>query len=323
MNKVLSISLVILLMLLSCGEKEKIVDIRYVEVPVEVPGECAPSAPQGVFSINWHDSVTICWYPNSEEDIDGYDIFKADSFYDNNYEYIGTVWIEDTSPGEDVCLTDRNNEGFQYFYAVVAFDRSGLESELSYDQVTGTARPEGRLRLYDRESDPDKSGYDFDLFAQQADTSSTTDIFFDSNSGFPELVAHRLAVDIQDYGYIESFQAINRAPVKGWAPSRRAEAVLNHCYIVRLDELDGYHYAKLFVEEVLPGSVTFKWAYQEVAENRDLAPPASTGGKVLGAHESPAYSDNNYAAKSIDEGFEGRLFPPSFKRVGNMDTEDD
>jgi hypothetical protein len=82
---------------------------------------------------------------------------------------------------------------------------------------------------------------------------------------------------------------------------------------MRVHENDGYHYAKLFVDEIPGDFVALKWAYQTVPENRDLAPPAP--GRGAGGHSSalPAAGGpglNTEAKLAIDS-----AIPPIVERV--------
>jgi len=266
MNKILTIISAIVLLLISCGEKEKV---------VEVPADCPPSAPRGVYAVNLDGYVEICWYPNPEDDIAGYDVYRGLSLY-GDYTLIGTVAKSPTDPYE-YCYDDTDTDnGVQYYYAVVAYDRGGLESDLSYEEVTGTPRPDGIVLLYDRCVQPGASGYDLSGFSSlaQAYDAPSTDFYFDVCGQAPFIIANS-GVEIQDYGYVgNDYYGINYAPAEGWSPSGSAEAIAKHCYILRLLEGDGFHFAKLYVSEVTTGFVNLWWAYQTDPGNRDLAPPA-------------------------------------------------
>lgn len=305
MNTVILVVSVLVLMLLSCGEEEKI-----VEVPVET--DCPPSAPRGVYAYNMDGYVSLCWYPNPEDDIAGYDVYYGEAEY-GDYYYIGTIWAMIPDPYE-YCFNDTTSNGSQYFYAVAAFDEAGNESDLSYEIVSGTPRPEGILTLYEYTYLPDESGYDFYPLGNtpQRFDLATTDIYFAADNNVHTLAAYRAGVDIQDYGYVGDFYVINYAPDQGWSPTRSAEAIFGHCYILRLDHTpSGYHYAKLYVTEVTDDFVTFRWAYQTDPGNPDLAP-------------APGESDDDRdIVRSVVQGrgekvkvktrFRvGRQFPPSF-----------
>ena len=280
MNRLLTIMSIAVLLLISCGEKEKI-----VEVPV--PTNCPPSAPRGVSSINLVSTVLICWSANPEDDVRGYDVYRGVSFI-GDYDYIGTV--EANSSGADECYEDTLTDvGLQYYYAVVAFDEKGLESDLSYEEVSGTPRPEGALTLSDANTLPLQSGYDLSSFSNQSQAYDlpSTDVYFEKNAGAsqlripPENETGR-EILIQDYGYVGDFDVINYAPDHGWSSSGSAEAIVGHIYILRLHEADGYHYAKLYVTETPGNFVALNWAYQTAPDNRDLAPPAP--GRGTGNH---------------------------------------
>ncbi len=306
MNRIAAITTMVLLLLISCGEKEKV-----VEVPV--PANCPPSAPAGVYAVNLDGTVLICWWANPEDDIEGYDVYRGTSYY-GEYSYLGSVLHTNA---DQFCFEDLDTgNGIQFYYAVSAYDKGGVESDLSYEEVTGTPRPEGEVTLQDFAQLPLLAGYDLSSFsnAPQAYNAASTDVFFSGSSGARLLVAHRAGVELQDYGFVGDFDAINYAPVEGWSPSRSAEAIPDHCYIVRLIETDGIHYAKLYVISVADGYVTFWWAYQTDPGNRDLAPAAPGGGSGSNTSSSsritapgPMKRTTNLAARSA--------IPPIVERV--------
>jgi hypothetical protein len=317
MSNVVTAVSIMLLILLSCGEKERI-----VEVEKEVPTDCAPSVPRGVYSINYDGFVRICWYPNFEEDIAGYDVYYGEEAY-GDYYYIGSVWAVYPDPNE-YCYDDTTGNGTQYYYAVSAFDEGGNESDLSYEVVSGTPRPEGIITLYEYRSLPEQSGYDFSGLSSipQRYDLATTDIYFRADRDLYELTAYRAGVDIQDYGYTGSFDVINWAPLEGWSPARTVEAIYGHCYLMRLDHTpSGYHYAKLYVTEVTANFVTFFWAYQTVPGNRDLAPLPPNGTGEGGTSFEPIRAGGEKV--KIKTGFRvGRQLPPSLGE-GNREFGDD
>jgi len=272
MNRVLSTISILMLMVISCGQKEKV-----VEVPVAV--NCPPSSPRGVFAVNLDGKVEICWVANYENDLEGYNVYRG-ATSDGDFFLIGTVPFETSNPAQ-YCFEDLDTgNGIHAYYAVAAFDRDGAQSDLIVEEVvSGTPRPEGVITLYDAATLPNQSGYDFFPIttppnAPQAYDASTTDIFFGLSGGIPTIIARRTGVEIQDYGYTDNFDVIGLAPDAGWSPSRTAEAIVKHTYILRFVETDGFHYAKIFVEAVTGSFITFDWAYQTDPENPDLAPPA-------------------------------------------------
>jgi hypothetical protein len=285
MNRLMVTISIMMLIMISCGEKEKV---------VEVPIDCIPSPPHGVTSINFDGTVKICWYPSYyEDDIASYTIYRGTSI-DGDFFPIGTVLSETPIPLE-YCFEDLDTgNGIQYYYGVSAVDKGHNSSELIIEEiVSGTPRPEElQLILYDAAGYPNQSGYDFYPGLRnndaQAYDAATTDIFFGVSGGVPLIIARRIGVEIQDYGYAGSFDAIGVAPDDGWAPSRSAEAITNHMYFLRLLEGTDFHYAKIYVTAVTGSFVTFSWAFQTDPGNPDLSPPApgSGTGKLTSAPRS-------------------------------------
>lgn len=296
----------------SCEEKETI-----VYVPREVPADCPPSAPRGVYAVNLDGYISICWYPNPEDDIVGYDIWKNDELY-GVYEWIGTVDREDPDPFQ-YCFDYTTPYNQQYFYAVSAYDEADNLSDLSYEEVTATPRPEGFLRLQDRDSNPSTSGYDFSTLsniAQGWDLAST-DIWFDGGAA-NIFYTDMPRVMIQDYGYVAGFDDINYAPIEGFSPIGSVEVIENHVYMLKIGEADGDHYVKLWIYEVTPTYADFWWAYQTDPYNRDLMPGIGAGDSdnaAIPADGEPA------GVKRIQGVPNGRRVPPTSKS-GNLYEED-
>ncbi len=297
MNRIMETISIMMLLLISCGEKEKIVN---------VPVNCAPDVPHGVYSTNYDGTVLICWVANYESDMDGYNVYRSVSL-DDPFSPIGTVYVTSANPAE-YCYEDLDTgNGFRYYYAVSAFDKGGAESDIIVEEVvTGTPRPEGQLTLYDRDILPRQSGFDFypslTSVAQRYD-SVTTDIYFDVSGAVPLIVARRVGVEIQDYGYATDRDAIGTAPDDGWAPSRSVEAIANHMYFLQVLEGTDIHYAKIYVTAVTGDHATFYWAYQTDPFNPDLAPPApgrGTGTLSSAPRESGALPGLNTEAKLTD-----------------------
>jgi hypothetical protein len=242
------------------------------EDPMVVFDNGPPSAPDGVFSITGDGQVEICWNPNPENDIAGYDVYW-NTAPTGNFSIVATVGANTT------CYVDTDvTNGDTYFYAVLAFDNDGLESQLSFEDVFDTPRPEGtNLVLFDYLGQYSSlSGYDFSNWISgtpQAWDSSTTDVYFGAPNGVPTLFADQGAgVDVQDYGFIELVW-VDWAPLAGWAPSGQVELIHGHSYIVRIVDQSGFfNMAKIHVVAVSPASVTLDWAYQFDQDNPELAP---------------------------------------------------
>ncbi|MDH3216927.1 MAG: fibronectin type III domain-containing protein [Candidatus Krumholzibacteria bacterium] len=262
---VLAVSVGAAFLLTGCGDEDPVVIERIVI------DNGPPSAPDGVFSITGDAQVEICWNPNPEDDIAGYDIYWNDE-PTGYFEFVATVDANTT------CYVDTEvSNAVTYFYAVLAFDKDGLESELSFEDVFDTPRPEGfDLTLFDYlGQDSDLSGYDFSSLSgsAQAWDDPTTDVYFGSPNGVPTLFADRGAgVYLQDYGYIDLLY-VDWAPLEGWADSGRVELIEGHSYVVQIvDAIGHYNMAKFHVRAASPMSVTLDWAYQTDDDNPELAP---------------------------------------------------
>ena len=319
-SKVLTAILIASFVFISSCTQEKI-----VEVLVEVPADCPPSAPRGIYAVNLDGEVEIRWYPNPEDDIEGYDIWALDTPY-GNYEYIGTVWVdefEDPNPYEYYFVYQAPSNGEQLYYAVSAFDEADNISDLSYEIVSATPRPEGLMVLAAK---PDSCGYDFSTLSSvpQYCTNPSTDIMFDTMGGVNIFSVAIPRVDIQDYGFTDyefpyGLDAVNYAPIDGWSDAGSVEVIAGHCYMLRLGEADGNHYVKLWVSIVADGYVDLYWAYQTDPFNRDLMP--GPAGDENGSNSTLTSGSNDTGGIKIMNGFpKGRQVPPT-KRSGKQDDD--
>ena len=113
-----------------------------------------PAPPTGIVAINGDNSVDLSWYPNRESDVAGYNVYYAYS-YQGKYTLIG-------STGKTYFTDYGAVNGDTYYYAVTAYDFNGNESDLSYDVVYSTPRPEGfNQSIFDYRTYPDLGGYSF------------------------------------------------------------------------------------------------------------------------------------------------------------------
>lgn len=247
------------------------------EDPVVV--DAPPFPPDGVFSITGDGVVSIFWNPNQERDLDGYIVYRSVANPGPYYPLDGAVLSASTTSYDDFDVVN----GETWFYAVTAFDASGNESELSLDTVFDTPRPEGfGLVLVELGQDPSRAGYDFSSLSNSSQAASlgTTDIYFESTGGVHYVVAADPLVDIQDYGVID-LVAVDWAPETGWAPSKRAEAIVGHSYIVRVTDGQGdFNMAKFEVTEVTPLNLRVDWAYQAVDNELELSRVSPIGGAM-------------------------------------------
>jgi len=226
------------------------------------PDETPPAVPSGVTSITGDGSVTLYWHPNSEADFEGYRIYRGfapTGYYDLMGSSVSAYWVD-----QNVV------NGETYFYAVSAYDRNGNESELSYDIVHDTPRPEGRgVVLWDYLEFPNDAGFNFSEEMVQAWDERSTDIYyeFDPNLEASFMNCRDDDTDIQDFGYIDSLDDIDWAPENGWSGLGWVELIVGHGYIVWTRD---NHFAKFRVTQVGGECVKFDWAYQVDPGNPEL-----------------------------------------------------
>jgi hypothetical protein len=246
------------------------------EDPVVV--DSPPFPPDGVFSVTGDGVVTLFWNPNQEPDLAGYQVWRGNEDLNGPYFFLADV-PSNTTSYDDFDVVN----GETWFYAVIAIDAAGNESELSRESVFDTPRPEGfGLVLVELGQDPSQAGYDFSSLSNDSQAASlgTTDIYFESAGGAQYVVAADALVDIQDYGLIE-LQAVDWAPDTGWSPSKRAEAIEGHSYIVRIVDGQGdFNMAKFEVRAVTATNLTVDWAYQASDNNPELSVVPAVGGAM-------------------------------------------
>jgi hypothetical protein len=231
-----------------------------------------PPPPQGIKTISLDNAVELQWLESQAEDVKGYRVWVSDR-YEGHYTLIASV------SNTNFIDYDAVN-GVTYYYAVSAYDYDDNESELSYDVIYDTPRPEGYgVVLSNYQFSPNVSGYDFSQYAVLRFDDDNTDFFFDNMNGRCVLDVWDDS-DIQDMGYTNSLDDISFAPAQGWAPSKTAEAIAGHTYIIWTWN---DHYAKVRVIEASISRLVFDWAYQTTESNPELkiVRPASTGRRPL------------------------------------------
>lgn len=234
-----------------------------------------PAAPRGLFSVTGDNSVTLVWLANTESDVVGYRIYRADCASGSGcpYERIGTVSAPAGEEYVQYVVTGLTN-GETAFFAVAAVDRDGLESDLSWNDVFDTPRPAGSgLVLYNAFDHLYDVGYDFSAFGRTDSPDPPTDIFYgyrEDSTGYvyQQIFVPDYASNIQDAGYATSLDAVDFASTGGWSPSGTVEAVVGHNYVVWTRD---NHYAKFRVTAVGAATVTLAWAYQLDPGNQELA----------------------------------------------------
>ncbi len=232
-----------------------------------------PQRPQNVFSITGDGQVRLFWLPVEYDNLQFYRIWRNTDGGDQYYLYDTVLSYFDISVYED--YTDYNvTNGQTYWYAVTAYGMDGEESELSYELVYDTPRPEGTgLVLTDTATVAATSGFDLSTRNILLWNNAETDIFVDYDAGLETyfLNAARSDVYIQDMGFTQDLDEISFAPDTGWSYVGWQEIIEGHTFVIWAD----HHYAKMRVDyaDYNDGWVEFEWAYQIDADNPQLAPP--------------------------------------------------
>lgn len=234
------------------------------------PGDVTPpAAPRGVYTVTRDHEVVVHWLANTEHDVAGYRIYEGpcDSGPDCPYDLVGATG------GTTFTVTGLAN-GVTRYFAVAAFDQAGNESDLSYETLFDTPRPEGTGVVLDNYLDTAaRGGYDFSTFSVRAWDDPQADVFFGYNGSVFQMFAADDLTEIQDYGHATSLDAVDYAPSAGWSPSGTVELIEGHCYVVWTRD---DHYAKFRVTDIRPGGasapdqVVLDWAYQMDPGNREL-----------------------------------------------------
>lgn len=224
-----------------------------------------PSPPKNVSTVTGDNRVDIFWDYNTEDDVAGYNVYYAYS-YDGKYTLIG-------STKNDSYVDYGAKNGVTYYYGVAAYDYDGNESELSYDKVYDTPRPEGfDQTIYDYIRFPNSAGYDFSQFLPLPYDDKYADFFFENYNGTFYLNVWDDS-DIQDMGSTRDIWDISYAPTGGWVPIKPNENVkytgakIGHTYVIWTWD---NHYAKVRIKNITSERVVFDWAYQLVEGNREL-----------------------------------------------------
>jgi hypothetical protein len=231
--------------------------------------ETPPAVPAGVYSTTGDGYVELAWGAVRTGDLAGYLVYRSRSAN-------GTYYLLDDC-GENYYFDADVANGITYFYAVSAYDRAGNESELSYETVHDTPRPEGRyLFVFDED---ERAGVDFsgyydhmvvpwddvraDLFLLWHDgryAMASTDIQIDD---------YVYGTDIQYAGYVNSLDEIDWAPEGGWSVESADTVSLyeGHGYLVWTWD---NHFAKFRVTRIGDDYVVLDWAFQSDPGNPEL-----------------------------------------------------
>jgi hypothetical protein len=259
MNRFWALSLVGALVLAGCDDSVSPRDVS------------PPAAPRGFYSVTGDGKAYLHWLDNTESDLAGYRVYESPCATGPNcpYTFIG-------STQGTTFTADGMVNGVTRHFAVAATDRAGNESDLSYQDVFDTPRPEGfDQTLANFVNTAAGSGWDFSIYAARDYDDPATDMFFGYNGSTYQMFVPDFATEIQDAGYASTLDAVDFAPNGGWSPTGTVELIVGHCYIVWTRD---DHYAKFRVTQLSASQVRFDWAYQVDAGNPELV-VARVGGE--------------------------------------------
>lgn len=220
-----------------------------------------PSPPTGVSVVNGDSRVDIYWRPNRESDVAGYNVYYSYT-YNGKYTLIGTT--------RNTYFIDNGAvNGETYYYGVAAFDYNGNESDLSYDVVYSTPRPEGfNQAVFDYLRFPAISGYSFFDYKVVPYDDQYADFFFENYNGTFYLNVWD-DTDIQDMGATNNLYDIEYAPTSGWSPTKDVIARVGHTYVIWTFD---NHFAKIRIKNITAERIVFDWAFQLVKGETQLKP---------------------------------------------------
>lgn len=258
---VILISLSLAIILIGCdNDTEYITEYVYVD-------DGPPPVPQGVYSITGDEEVLLYWLPIDDvaADFDIYIVYRSDVDPDTGYWEIGQTTNE-------FFIDDEVANGHTYYYAISSVDVDGYVSDLSYEYVFDTPRPEGANQsVFDFNAYPQYAGWDLSAVQTVAYDSPLSDFFLEyylDHDVFYINVSD-IYTDIQDMGYTEDLDEINYSPDTGWSALGWCEVILGHTYIIWTAD---NHFAKIRVKVINESNIVFDWAYQVDPGNPELKP---------------------------------------------------
>ncbi len=256
MWRISAIIIGMVLMISGCGH-----DDSYHDYP--------PEAPTGLYSVTGDGEVELYWDDNLESDLETYAVYSSD-------EEFGAYELEGVT--ENTYFTINIPNGVTRYLAVAAVDFNGNESDLSYETVWDTPRPDGRdLTVYalfydSAQTNSDRCGIDFsdymDYMVQDLENESN-DVYIDNFEGVLFLNAFADDTDIALYGYTESITEIDYIDPDLMDWNEEGYIALEEDFQYVIWTWDN-HFATVRVQEVYDDSVVLEWAYQTDEGNPEL-----------------------------------------------------
>jgi hypothetical protein len=240
---------------------------------------CDPlPAPSGVFTVTGDRYVEVFWDEIQNSDVDGYRIYRSVAA-DGPYVALG-------SSSDGYYLDDEVSNGVTYYYAVSAYDHNDDESDLSYELVHDTPRPDGtNLVVYDEDAlaGVDFSGWDDVMVLPWDDPYADMYLFWDADSEHYAMASTDVILgeeiygtDLQPAGYVDSLDELDWAPEGGWSTEQADIVILRVGHAYWVWTWDG-NFAKFQVQMVGEDFVILDWAYQTDEGNPELVVIAGDG----------------------------------------------
>jgi hypothetical protein len=230
-----------------------------------------PSPPTGIQVLNGDNRVDIYWNANRESDVAGYNVYY-------NYTYEGKYTLIGSTSGTYFADVEAVN-GNKYYYGVAAYDFNGNESELSYDVIYSTPRPEGfNQSLFDARRFPDNAGFTFFDYSVVPYNDPTAEFYFDIYEGIPYINVWKVPTPyyIQDLGATSDIYDIPYAPENGWGDDEYLRAFVGHTYVIWTPD---DHFAKVRIKSMNGDKIVFDWAFQLVRGEYQLKPVVKGSGE--------------------------------------------
>lgn len=223
-----------------------------------------PPVPQGVYSVTRDEQVLLYWLPIDDinGDFDKYIIYRSND-PDTGYWAIGETTIE-------YFVDNVVSNGSTYYYAISSVDYDGYLSDLSYEYVFDTPRPQGSNQIIiDFNAVPNFSGWSLADEQSVNYQSSAADFYLEYLPGddvFYLNVAN-VDTDIQDMGFTNDLDEIDYSPELGWSQNGWVEVIWGHTYVIWTED---NHFAKIRVTHINGDNIIFDWAYQVDPGNLEL-----------------------------------------------------
>ncbi len=234
-------------------------------MPIDYP----PDAPEGLYSVTGDGRVTLYWEHNYEDDLMEY------ALYSSEYED-GVYQLEGTTTNNRFVFHIPN--GLTRYLAVAAVDYAGNESDLSYEIILDTPRPEGyNHTAFAYFNDEFETNYercaidfsDYDNYMIQSLGNNSSDVFIDNFEDVIFLNAWDTDTDIAMFGPTDDLSEVDYADPDhvDWDEEGFVPLYEDYSYIIWTHD---NHFATIRIKEVYYDRIIFDWAYQTDEGNPEL-----------------------------------------------------